>query len=166
MPLLLPYKILNTLEKQANTPYLYTISNLNNYIMNTTQNNSEDQFYQFDNEQYDTNNKMSAADHSISDNAEPDYGDDLVNEELDQNFDNENLGSDNYQENLGNDDDIDNEFDIEESTEFDNDEFDEESTDFDSDDEDSFEDEDDDTFEAKYDSFDDEENDTNSNRNL
>ncbi|PWB27368.1 hypothetical protein [Flavobacterium sp. HTF] len=56
----------------------------------------EDQFFQFDQMQYEVYN-LSKVDHSISENAEPDYGEDLINEEPDnEDFDSEELNDDEF----------------------------------------------------------------------
>jgi hypothetical protein len=56
------------------------------------------------------NTDLSSADHPFTDNAEPDYGNDLITEERTKEFDNENLGSGSNQEELDSEE-LDNELD-------------------------------------------------------
>ena len=70
------------------------------------------------------NEDKRAVDHSFTENAEPDYGDDLVNEESDKEFDGDNLSNEEFdQDNLDNDEIDNDEFATED---FDNDELDNE----------------------------------------
>lgn len=54
-------------------------------------NRYEDQFYQFDTARYENMYRSYRVPHPITDNAEPDYGNDLVNIKLNKDFDNENI---------------------------------------------------------------------------
>ncbi|SHG32514.1 hypothetical protein [Flavobacterium defluvii] len=89
--------------------------------------NQEDQDFR-DREQYlDTDIDAPPADHSISNNAEPDYGNDLDTREFgSEEFDNENLGretdTDEFDNDELDDDELDDEFDNEniDSDEYDN----------------------------------------------
>ncbi|RZJ53970.1 MAG: hypothetical protein EOO44_06670 [Flavobacterium sp.] len=59
-------------------------------LAETNNHRYEDQFFQFDQMQYEVRYNVSKPDHSITENAEPDYGDDLkVDESDDANFGNE-----------------------------------------------------------------------------
>jgi hypothetical protein len=69
-------------------------------IMNLAETNNsryEDQFFLFDQMQYEVHYNLSKPDHSVSENAEPDYGEDLINEEPDSDdFDNDDLNDDEF----------------------------------------------------------------------
>ncbi|TDW51707.1 hypothetical protein EV144_101383 [Flavobacterium sp. 270] len=65
----------------------------------------EDQFFQFDQTLYQNRYSTSSRDHSITENAEPDYGNDLVNEK----FDNENIGNEQTDNDEFNNEEFDNE---------------------------------------------------------
>lgn len=81
--------------------------------------------YRQDDQNFQNQDKEETIDHSFTENAEPDYGNDLVNEESDnKEFDGDNLSNEEFdQENLDNDEIDNDEFETED---FNNDELDNE----------------------------------------
>ncbi|MBS7231515.1 hypothetical protein KHA90_10820 [Flavobacterium psychroterrae] len=89
--------------------------------LNELENNrQENGNFQDDNTNQGQEKQSAAVDHSFTNNAEPDYGDDLNINEIDtENLDNENLGNETFDDEELNNEGFEDEFD----TEDDNDEF-------------------------------------------
>lgn len=97
-------------------------NNLKINIMNLDQKENyrqDDQNFQNDETRYESEKiETASVDHSISNNAEPDFGNDLSNDELSNNeFDKENLGNNEFDKDEFNSNELDNEFETQEDNE-------------------------------------------------
>lgn len=99
--------------------------------------NQDDQNFQNDETRYEgQNNESASVDHSISNNAEPDFGNDLNTEEFNNNeLGNEDLGNNEFNKDEFDSENLDNEFEASDDDELGNEEFDDEGLDSDDEDE-------------------------------